>query len=393
MSSTTPWVFIDDKVTLRTILSELTELQSTKPDIFIDLEGENLSKVGRISIMQLFYFPKLRVYLLDILKLGKAAFTTPNDAGVTLKHILETENIRKAIFDVRNNSAALYHQYGISLDGVDDIQLMELAARPRGGKHVNGLARCIERDAALSLSQRKSWLAMKDSGKKLFEPKLGGSYAVFNERPLKEEVKRYWDMYSRKLSEFWQTRVATEVRSRIVSSQSSSFNGKGQHMALAPSAWRNLREHRPFIPGFLGQSLPVTELKRALETMQTLHDSSSISEAGGSCIMKPDVSVDLLIKTFEATKLTTADLSSVDKISGPKQEYQSESLIPVTTVDSNENRDSELRLQSHPWANPMEAAFSYNDDRDRFFFNDNEDSPDFTACSAEDCGYCGHCDY
>ena len=109
MPSTTPWVFIDDKITLRAILNELTELQPTKPDVFIDLEGENMSQVGRISIMQLFYFSKLRVYLLDILKLDEAAFTTPNDAEITLKHILETKDIRKAMFDVRNDSAALYH--------------------------------------------------------------------------------------------------------------------------------------------------------------------------------------------------------------------------------------------------------------------------------------------
>ena len=89
---------------------------------------------------------------------------------------------------------------------------MELATRPRVDKHVNRLTRCIERNAALSLTQRESWLAMKDSGKKLFEPKLGGSYAVFNERPLRNDVKRYciqnililpilWDAYSRKPSE------------------------------------------------------------------------------------------------------------------------------------------------------------------------------------------------
>ena len=202
--------------------------------------------------MQLFLFPKLRVYLLDILKLGKDTFTTTNDSGVTFKQILESGNVRKAFFDVRNDSAALYYQYEVILSGIDDIQLMELATRSKCGMYLNGLTRCIERDAALSFTQKNTWLAIKESGKKLFEPKLGGSYAVFNQRPLGEGIQRYciqdvlvlptlWNVCSRKLSKPWQTRVAAEACCRIDSSQSSSFNGKGKHMALVPNAWRGLK--------------------------------------------------------------------------------------------------------------------------------------------------------
>ena len=166
--------------------------------------------------------------LLDILKLGKDTFATTNDSGVTLKQILESSNVRKAFFDVRNDSAALYYQYEITLGGVDDIQLMELATRFKCGMYLNGLTRCIERDAALSFTQENTWLATKESGDKLFEPKLGGSYAVFNQRPLEEGIQRYciqdvlvlptlWNVYSRKLSKPWQTRVAAEACFRIVS--------------------------------------------------------------------------------------------------------------------------------------------------------------------------------
>ena len=93
-------------------------------------------------------------------------------------------------------------------------------------------------------------------------------------------------------------RVATEESSRIAFSYSSSFKGKGQHMILAPSAWRNLKEYQSFVPGGLGPSLPAIDLNRALETMQTLHDLSSTSEAGGSFVMELDVSLDLLTKTL-----------------------------------------------------------------------------------------------
>ena len=66
MSLAKPWTFVEDQTALQAMLDELTELQSDKPDIFIDLEGENLSKDGRISIMQLFLFLKLHVYLCDV---------------------------------------------------------------------------------------------------------------------------------------------------------------------------------------------------------------------------------------------------------------------------------------------------------------------------------------
>ena len=138
------------------MLNDLYDLNSEKPDIFIDLEGENLSKVGQVFLLQLLLLPKVKTYLVDIIQLGDEAFNTRNERGTSFKDVLESAGICKAIFDVRNDSAALYHQYGISLANVHDIQLMENATRAsRSIKHVNGLARCIERDATMSRSQRQ----------------------------------------------------------------------------------------------------------------------------------------------------------------------------------------------------------------------------------------------
>ena len=173
-------------------------------------------------------------------------------------------------------------------------------------------------------------------------------------------------------------------------------------MTWAPNVWRNLNGDQLPILGNVGASLSTIDLNRALETMESLHDLSSTVRATRSIVKEPSVSLDSLTKALEATKLSAIDLLSVDKIPTPQghpleQENQSESSIPATTVNSNRDQDSELRSQSHPWASLTGFSFNIDDDDEDecayASFDDDERSMDFTACSAEDCGYCGHCDY
>ena len=58
----------------------------------------------------------------------------------------------KVIFNIGNDSNALFSHYHISVDGIKDLQLMELASRKGSQDFVAGLAKCIERDS-LFLSQ------------------------------------------------------------------------------------------------------------------------------------------------------------------------------------------------------------------------------------------------
>jgi exonuclease 3'-5' domain-containing protein 1 len=52
---------------------------------------------------------------------------------------------------------------------------MELATRNYSKRCVNGLARCIENDAAMTFSERNSWKLGKEKGLNLFAPERGGS--------------------------------------------------------------------------------------------------------------------------------------------------------------------------------------------------------------------------
>ena len=236
---------VDSPAMVASLLDTLAALPTSPPSLYLDLEGTNLSRHGSISIIELFVLPQNHVYLIDVHVLGEKAFSTQSSDGRTLKVVLESPYIPKVFFDVRNDSDALYSHFSISLAGVQDIQLLENAARPFHRRCVNGLARCIEQDATMTYSQRSNWKKVKEQGKKLFAPERGGSYEVFNTRPLVEGIKEYcvqdvlflpglWSTYSAKVSATWADKVRLETLARVSLSQTASYNGKGKHMALGP---------------------------------------------------------------------------------------------------------------------------------------------------------------
>lgn len=233
------------------VVDSLDGLPAVPPSLYIDLEGINPSRDGSISILQLFVMPTRRTYLIDIHTLREKAFSTSGTKGCTFKDILESYATPKVLFDVRNDSDALYHHFQINLAGIHDLQLMELATRSFQRKHVNGLAKCIERDAGLSISEIIVWRTVKEQGVKLFAPEHGGSYQVFNGRPLSKEITSYcvqdvqflprlWSYYNAKLTNVWEKRVLDGSKERVTLSQTAGYNGHGKQKALAPSGWIRL---------------------------------------------------------------------------------------------------------------------------------------------------------
>ena len=119
------------------------------PTMYIDLEGVNVCREGTLSIFTLLIdtgTTTLSVYLIDVFSLGLQTFETTGAKGQTLKDILQDENIPKVFFDVRNDADVLFAQFGVALQGVQDIQLMESASRKstRPRRLLNGLAKCVE---------------------------------------------------------------------------------------------------------------------------------------------------------------------------------------------------------------------------------------------------------
>lgn len=246
MNASSGYTLIDTITSLAQIIPKLCNLPTSPPSLYIDIEGVNLSRNGSISIVQIYVLPLKHSYLIDVHVLGAAAFTTKSAgvASASLKTILESPSIPKCFFDVRRDSDAIYHLYSISLQGIEDLQLMELATRLGRKRYVNGLARCID-SAGLSSAAADAFRRTKEQGIALFSPAGGGSYEVFNERPLKVEILEYcvqdvaylpvlWGLYKSNISASWRARVLSTSSARIEESKKSDFNPQARNMALSP---------------------------------------------------------------------------------------------------------------------------------------------------------------
>lgn len=240
--------FVDTEAKIASLVGKLQNLPTKPPSLYIDLEGVNLSRHGSISILQIHVLPHQETYLVDIHSLKEKAFQTASNKGQTLLGILESPHIPKVFFDVRNDSDALFSHFRVNLAGVIDLQLMELATRYFPRRYVSGLAKCIERDASLTAYEIRCCNASKEKGLKLFAPERGGSYDVFNIRPLSDDIKEYcvqdvqflpklWVQYQHKMSSSWAEKVTTETKNRVMLSQTATYDGRGKWKARAPVGW------------------------------------------------------------------------------------------------------------------------------------------------------------
>jgi exonuclease 3'-5' domain-containing protein 1 len=222
------------------------------PTMYIDLEGVNLCREGSISILTLLIhtgIPTGRVYLIDVHTLGAQAFNTAGAKQKTLKDILQDERIPKVFFDVRNDSDALFAHFGVALQGVEDVQLMESATRKTTAsrKFLNGLTKCVEKEWSMSIDSigLVRWKRAKEKGERLFKPEYGGSYDVFNQRPIPEDISSYCvgdvqylpelrDRFYTQGAGRWQDLVDVETKKRVAMSQRSDYQPHGRDKAMAP---------------------------------------------------------------------------------------------------------------------------------------------------------------
>ena len=147
-----------------TLISSVPELEaflsSIPPSstIYLDLEGNCLSRHGTISLVTVLLYPQKVVRLIDVLVLGKQAFTTASTNGKTLKSILEDANIPKCVWDVRNDADALWALYQVGLAGVTDIQLLENASRAGDKTYLHGLDKSIQSSLKLGFMEVHRWI-------------------------------------------------------------------------------------------------------------------------------------------------------------------------------------------------------------------------------------------
>ncbi|KAE8849543.1 hypothetical protein PTNB73_10496 [Pyrenophora teres f. teres] len=235
----------------------------SSPIMYVDLEGVNLCREGSISIFTLLVDIDIitrGVFLIDVHTLGAQAFNTPGAKKTTLKDMLEDEKIPKVFFDVRNDSDALFTHFGVALQGIEDVQLMESATRKTTAyrKYLNGLAKCVEnklptRHGGGGLA---AWKLAKEKGERLFKAEHGGSYEVFNQRPIPDDIISYCvgdvrhlpelrDTFYRQQTHQWRKLVGEEAKKRVATSQRSDYQPHSLNKAL--TSWnkeQNMILHR-----------------------------------------------------------------------------------------------------------------------------------------------------
>jgi exonuclease 3'-5' domain-containing protein 1 len=249
ISAQTDIIVVDSATALLSLLDNLVSLAVYPPSLYFDLEGVKLGRHGSISIISLYVAPIKKIYLIDIHVLGETAFSTTNSSSTSLKNILESPTIPKVIFDIRNDSDALFSHFQISVDGIQDLQLMELATRKGSKDFVAGLAKCIEKESPISAAAKAEWQHTKEGASRLYDPKKGGRYEIFNERPMRPEIIQYcardvallpglYNVYNAKLrlpgEAFWQARVREATKDRIKLSQSPGYDGQAESKVRGP---------------------------------------------------------------------------------------------------------------------------------------------------------------
>lgn len=153
--------------------------------------------------------------------------------------------IIQLFFDVRNDADALFNIYEIELANTYDLQLVDVANRRSRNiptKFVSGLTRCIE----FYVNPPNAWKEVKEAGNRLFSPEKGGSYTIFEQRPLDPRILAYCAqdvalMFQLEAAmkrtiegEDWERRILLGSANRVAESKSSNYNGQGRHRAIAP---------------------------------------------------------------------------------------------------------------------------------------------------------------
>ena len=134
----------------------------------------------------------------------------------------------------------------------------------RSKTRLRGLGNCIIQDLGLGSQEKQRAEAIKKKGVQLFAPEKGGSYAVFNQRPMREEIVDYcvqdvvylpklFDKYNAKLANavrldptittslsttgsqnVWAYRVIESSAERVALSQREDFDSKRMDMKKGP---------------------------------------------------------------------------------------------------------------------------------------------------------------
>jgi exonuclease 3'-5' domain-containing protein 1 len=173
--------------------AELATISGMELSLGVSCEGVNLCRLGQLEYVVLCWaHENTLVTVVDVQALPEAFVLTPESGGTSLKEVLGNPGIWKVVFDPRNAADILAHQYEVSLNGVVDLQLAEVAARRMGGltvRYVTGMAKVLAQNTdGLSGEEFAAVESFLQAGFALTDPKAGGAEENWNARPLPMEL-------------------------------------------------------------------------------------------------------------------------------------------------------------------------------------------------------------
>ncbi|KAF5674710.1 hypothetical protein FCIRC_7662 [Fusarium circinatum] len=214
--------------------------KSEVPLLYVDIEPKSLGANGELNLLTIIlcHGPEYRCrhYLVDVNRLANQAFSTRGYHGASLRSILDSDSYQKVFFDVRYGSYILYTQYGIKLQGVRDLQLMENAYSSL--KHYTPQLEPFEALIEKLLGDgrsRKRWFIHKFNGEWLDKYGAGAPHAAFQARPVMENIGLYCFRNARFMPELYLKlsrvgilgmvdMVAQESKNRVDESQRDGYN-------------------------------------------------------------------------------------------------------------------------------------------------------------------------
>ncbi|KAF9767146.1 hypothetical protein IL306_000346 [Fusarium sp. DS 682] len=182
---------------LKRLLRDLNELSTKPPSIYLDASDIGS---GELTNLHLFIPPTRSLYLVNLRRLGENAFSPIGNTKTSFREVLESKDIPKVGFDIRDISRLLFRQYNVSLAGIHDLQLMELASRKDGEskKFLSGLQKCINQDLPSSNMEKIRRLNTEETTNMHL-------YNTFGHNPNGsmrriEIFPELWSVYNRRLS-------------------------------------------------------------------------------------------------------------------------------------------------------------------------------------------------
>ncbi|KAF5650606.1 hypothetical protein F52700_323 [Fusarium sp. NRRL 52700] len=217
------------------------------PLLYINIEPNSLGANGELNLLaiMLCYGPQYhrRLYLVDVHRLANQAFSSRGYYGASLRSILDSASYQAVFFDVRHDSEILYTQYGIKLQGVLDLQLMENACRSSEPERLH-----LQPFEPLMLSllvsgmNRKRWLVDKFNGEWAYKNGARAPHIVFQKRPVIAYIQLYCCRNIRFMAELYQKIwYAVPQTIELVARESQRLVDESQEDGYDPSAIGRLR--------------------------------------------------------------------------------------------------------------------------------------------------------